>query len=610
MSIFRKNVAGGIPCKKGESMIFRKKALQCITLGVVLLSVSGYSQNTVTLNVDGAKDSIANEVFGILMERLGRQWGGQGGIFCGTSSTVPNTNGMRNDVIEGFKECGVGALQWPGGCAANGYPWSTSKKPSNDVGVDRFIQFCKLTGAEAMISGKPTGNDAASNLAFAQYIIDSLNYPLKWFKIGNEVWGGCGTNYLNGYTAGFNTNVEKLNALKSKPNGKDLKYIAAAGAMEGNYSWIPTHISSMANTVNAIEYHDYIYFPQDISSDNPTEANYWTIMNAIFVGDFHQHLFTNIIPPMNTADPTKKVKICFDEWGNWLKGDNWMQTITVMDAIGAGGHLNQFIQNADRVGAACLAQGVNVIQSIMNINTSGVMVKTPTFYVFKLYKPHHTNGAKSIPITTSSFEKANGTVPAISVAGSVDASGFVNISFTNCDLKTARNVTVTLTSNKASYTVKSAEVVTGSTYTTTNPFGGAEQVNIKTLEASTYSISGKTLTAALPSKSVVMFRLMPPDTIPVGVKLGSIPENRSDIFSIRAGESGGVQVTSTANQVSPVTISLYGIDGKTLLSKTSRVLGARSSTNVFGSELRGNGVYLVKISGSNINFSKKLIVAR
>ena len=61
------------------------------------------------------------------MERLGKNW--NGGIFVGTSSTIPNTNGMRNDVIDAFKEAGVGMIEWPGGCAASSYNWSAEQEP-------------------------------------------------------------------------------------------------------------------------------------------------------------------------------------------------------------------------------------------------------------------------------------------------------------------------------------------------------------------------------------------------------------------------------------------------------------------------------------------------
>ena len=120
-------------------MVFRHSAKKYIIGFIAVIIINGFGQSTVTFNVDGANAVIAHEVFGLLMERLGRQWTNNG-IFVGTNSSIPNTNGMRNDVIEGFKECGVGAAQWPGGCAANGYNWSANKKPSNDVGVDRFIE--------------------------------------------------------------------------------------------------------------------------------------------------------------------------------------------------------------------------------------------------------------------------------------------------------------------------------------------------------------------------------------------------------------------------------------------------------------------------------------
>jgi alpha-N-arabinofuranosidase len=587
-------------------MFFLQRTKKYILPFVALLMMNGFSQSTVTFNVDGATAVVANEIFGLLMERLGRQWGGQGGIFVGTNSTIKNTNGMRDDVIDGFKECGIGMAQWPGGCAANGYNWSANKNPSNDVGVDRFIQFCKLTGAEAFISLKPTEGDAASNEAFVKYIINDLNYPLKWVKIGNEIWGGCGTNYTSAYVSHYNANYEKLNALRSTENGKNLHIVAAANTMEGSYNWIPSYFTNFGTKMDGIEFHDYIYHPGDFSSSNPTTANYWTVMNEVLSGDFHAHLQT-IISTMNSSDASKRVKIDMDEWGDWLQADNWMQTITVMDAISAGAHLNQFVPNADRVEVAALAQGVNVIHSVININTSGVMVKTPAFYVFKMYKPHHANNAKAAPITASKFENTNGSTPMGNAAATVDADGYVNVSLVNNDLSATRQVVVTLTSSHAGFKVTSAEKVTGATYTSTNPFGGAEQVNITPLDASAYNVSGKTLTVTMPKISVVMIRLFPTD---VAVQPGSLLNSRADAFSIKAGSRGTVLITSSVSRKTPVTISLYGIDGRTLMSRTSRTFEAGSGTCVLENKVSGNGVYLVKITGADVNITKQVVVAR
>jgi hypothetical protein len=105
---------------------------------VALFMVNGFGQSTLSVNVGGATAVVNKEIFGVLMERLGKNYAG--GLFVGTGSSVPNTNGMRNDIIEGFKECGCGAIQFPGGCAAQGYSWNNNKNPSNDGSVHAVMQ--------------------------------------------------------------------------------------------------------------------------------------------------------------------------------------------------------------------------------------------------------------------------------------------------------------------------------------------------------------------------------------------------------------------------------------------------------------------------------------
>ena len=576
---------------------------------VVCGVINTFGLNTVTFNIDEAESEVSQGIFGLLMERLGRQWSGQGAIFVGTNSSIPNTDGLRNDVIEGFKECGIGCMQWPGGCAANGYDWNSNKSASNDVGADRFIEFCKLTGAEAFIVGKPTANDAASNEAFAKYIIETLDYPLKWFKVGNEIWGGCGTNYTNGYTSSsFPANYERLSGLRDLENGKDLKIVAAANASEGNYGWISSYYSSIGSMMDGIEYHDYIYHPNDISSTNFTTQNYWQVMDQTLLGDLHAHLET-IYSSMTSADPEKRVKIVLDEWGNWLQdlGDGWMQQNTVMDAVGAGAHLNQFIQKADLVGVAALAQGVNVIQSVININTSGQLVKTPTFYVFKMYKPHHANNAKFLPMSNVSFEKASGNIPIGNAAATVDDSGYVNISLVNNDLTSTREVSVVLTGGENEYTIVSAEVVSGPNMNSCNDFGKEEVVNIESLDESNYILEEKTVNVTMPTKSVVMIRLKSPKT---GVRSGRFLNNGAEAFSLASGRNGSVVVNSTVANKTPVTASLHTINGKIMVNSFESSLVSGRNTIGFNNKVTGNGIYLVKITGKGINLAQKIVIAR
>jgi len=86
--------------------------------------------------------------------------------------------------------------------------------------------------------------------------------------------------------------------------------------------------------------------------------------------------------------------------------------------------------------------------------------------------------------------------------------------------------------------------------------------------------------------------------------------NRPDAFSIKAGQQGTVVITSSVIKNTPVTISLLGIDGRTIIDKTTRTFGAGSGACILGNANLGNGVYVVKIKGADINLSKQVVVSR
>ena len=45
------------------------------------------------------------------------------GVWVGEDSAIPNTGGIRNDVVAALKELSVPVLRWPGGCFADDYHW-------------------------------------------------------------------------------------------------------------------------------------------------------------------------------------------------------------------------------------------------------------------------------------------------------------------------------------------------------------------------------------------------------------------------------------------------------------------------------------------------------
>lgn len=478
-------------------------------------TASGTAANTLTVNVDSPEHAIGDPIFGLLMERLGKNWAG--GLWIGTSSTIPNTDGMRNDVIDAFKEAGVGMIEWPGGCAAGSYNWSSNKNPSNDVGTDRYMKLCQLLGIEPMIVGPGTASAATNNLAWVTYINDNASHAdwtLKYFKVGNEVWG-CGGNQSEAtYETNYLANYEKLSV---PVNGKPLKIVASTGLI-GNWDWFDTQVKNLADKMDGVEIHDYLYHPSGSSEPMPnvgfTDAQYYDIVNEANAGQIGPRI-ERIKQTLDRYDPDKRIKIFLDEWGTWtLKfsaADDWLQQGTLMDAISSAETLHLFMKHADRIFMAGLAQGINVIQSILLTKTDGTLVKTPTFYVFKLFLPHHRSGAKWAPNTLKSENiTGNGqTFPVLSAGATVDDQGRVNISLANVDLTKTRTIEITVNSSKSAYDVTTAQVITGPAKDSYNDFGKAETVNIQGFPGADCSISGKTVQVMLPAMSVVMLVLNP-----------------------------------------------------------------------------------------------------
>src|SRR3954470_13404015 len=77
--------------------------------------------NQVIINTDIQKGKINKNIYGHFAEHLGR--GIYEGIWVGEDSTIPNTRGIRNDVLAALKNTNLPVLCLPGACFANEYHW-------------------------------------------------------------------------------------------------------------------------------------------------------------------------------------------------------------------------------------------------------------------------------------------------------------------------------------------------------------------------------------------------------------------------------------------------------------------------------------------------------
>lgn len=487
------------------------------------------SPSTLSVDVAAAVQPVHKELFGVLMETLGRDV--NGGIYVGPGSNLPNTNGLRNDIIQGFIEAGVGAVQWPGGCAANTYDWAANIAPANSMGTDAFLEFTTAIGAEPYLTGRPAPEFAQSNRQWVEYINNNPAHPewkLKYFKVGNEVWG-CGGNLghdaqaLATYQTWYDASWTQLNA---PVNGKELFLIGATAGIwtvnPNTDNWLTLMLkpASLGGRVDGIEIHDYLYFPE--ASDTPipnvgfSDDQYYNIVNRANQGQIAPRI-RNIRAILDRDDPQGQTKIVEDEWGDWLVGfneaqDTWTQQGTLMDALSAAEQLHVFMANADRIQMAALAQPVNVIHSLFLTRANdGALVRTPTFHLFQMFLPHHSAGARWAPnaLVSENIQSNGGSFPVLSSGATVDDAGGVNLSLVNVDLSSPRSIDVTLSSGAAAYAVSSAQVLTGAAKDSYNDFAQPEAIRPQPLPAASYQACGRSLRVSLPAKSVVQLRLDP-----------------------------------------------------------------------------------------------------
>ncbi|HEX6730296.1 MAG TPA: hypothetical protein VF074_09810, partial [Pyrinomonadaceae bacterium] len=116
------------------------RAVSVVALVMTLLTTHvippAYAQNayqaTMSIRLDQPQAVINRNIYGQFAEHLGRLV--YEGLWVGEDSPIPNTRGLRNDVVAALKELHVPVLRWPGGCFADEYHWrdgigSRDKRP-------------------------------------------------------------------------------------------------------------------------------------------------------------------------------------------------------------------------------------------------------------------------------------------------------------------------------------------------------------------------------------------------------------------------------------------------------------------------------------------------
>lgn len=380
------------------------------------------------LKVDPSKKlgHINKELQGNFSEHLGRCI--YEGLYVGENSNIPNVNGMRTDVVTALKEMGLPVLRWPGGCFADEYHWKDGIGPKenrkkminthwggvvedNSFGTHEFMELCRQLGCETYINGNVGSGTVQEMSEWVEYMTFKGVSPMadlrtkngheepwtvNFFGVGNESWG-CGGNMRPEYYGDLYRRYQTY--IRQYDPEKKIKKIAC-GANSGDTHWtekvLETTFDHGNGFMDGLSLHYYTlptgsWGPEEKGSSTEFDEAMWyqTLKRTLYM----ETLIKEHGAIMDKYDPEKKIGMVIDEWGTWYDvepGTNpgfLYQQNTMRDALVAAINLNLFNKHCDRVKMANIAQLVNVLQAVI-LTEGEKMVKTPTYYVFKMFKDH------------------------------------------------------------------------------------------------------------------------------------------------------------------------------------------------------------------------------
>lgn len=437
-----------------------------------------------------AKITVNAELHSQFIENLGTNI--YNGIWVGEDSEIPNYHGIRKDIVDALARISPPVLRWPGGCYADHYHWrhgvgDRSERPVdynevfgsntldyNQFGTHEFITLCHLVGSKPWININMLTGSPAEMVEWAEYCNrkelttltkereangSSEPFDVEYWGIGNESWAGGGTYTAAEYVAEYrkySTAFPTFSNLLSPPSEHyPLKFIAVGP--DGNKEkervlWTKEFFSSISRFRQPkIDGYDLHFYNWNISdpTDNIVDFNekqwFKVLSGALEIEDVvieQYHLIKEGINNIAETEGPFQYKINCDliigEWGNWHSfscddGRVLWQQCTMRDAITTALTLDIFHRHSDKVKIACVAQTVNVLNSLF-LTDGERTILTPNYHVFDMYKVHRGADLLVCQVETEMLSRENNkTVNAIYGFASIKENT-INLNIINTDM--------------------------------------------------------------------------------------------------------------------------------------------------------------------------------
>ncbi len=376
---------------------------------------------------------IDKRVYGSFIEHLGRA------VYTGIyqpGHPAADENGFRKDVIDLVRDLGVSNVRYPGGNFVSNFRWEDSVGPKenrrpmldlawrtyepNTFGINEFSKWSKKAGTDIMMAvnlGTRGTEEALNLLEYCNMDTESYwadlrrqhgdadPYGIKLWCMGNEMDGPWQMGHKEAKEYG-RLAAETSKAMKTMDHSIETVVCGSASRT------MPTFGKWEYQVLNeAYEYVDYVSLHQYWGNQADNTADFFAVTDDL--EDF-LHSVISICDSVKAEKNSKKtLNLSFDEWNVWYhslkKDDEAMENqpwrrhphllediYTYEDAIVDALALIKFLQHADRVKIACLAQLVNVIAPIMT-EEDGKAWRQTIYWPFWLVS-HYGRGTVLVPV--------------------------------------------------------------------------------------------------------------------------------------------------------------------------------------------------------------------
>ena len=502
-----------------------------LALVLCLVHFAAWPQARIVINADLGKNQINRHIYGHFSEHLG--YCIYGGYWVGDNPDIPNTRGIRQDVVSALRATNIPNLRWPGGCFADEYHWMDGIGPreqrptminthwggvteDNSFGTHEFLDLCEQLHTEPVIVGNVGSGTVEEFSKWVEYVnFDGISpmadlrrkngreepWNVVYWGIGNENWG-CGGHM----TAEHYANLYRNFATYARNYGDTRLRKIAGGASDVDYNWTEVLMKNVPHHLMwglSLHHYNTVWHDKGPATGFDEAAFMGTIKRTYDI----EKVIRRHMAVMDRYDPDRRVALVVDEWGTWYDpepGTNpgfLIQQNSLRDAFVAGITLNYFNEMSERVRMANIAQTVNVLQALILTDEEKMML-TPTYHIFEMYKGHHDATLLPLHLESPTYAHRGVEVPSLSASAS-KKDGKILLSVVHVNPNAPAELLVDFRGQDVSRI--SGRILTGNSIDAHNTFESPEVV--KPAPFNEGRLRNNQLRVAIPAKSVVVFEI-------------------------------------------------------------------------------------------------------